>query len=140
MLTGSLKATAPAGIEIAGCPPKVICWSVPGTIIAPLACRAILAAPMRSGARPNALDSRTRRRDPPTLTRTMWRIVWFSNGGGGAANVVPGGTGDALQVAIQCGMAASVAAPSTVDAATTRLVARTSSLFIWVLLDRRRTA
>jgi hypothetical protein len=51
---------------------------VPGLRLAPSAAIATHAAPMVSGVLPYRLDSTTRTRLPPVLTRMIWRIVCFS--------------------------------------------------------------
>jgi hypothetical protein len=68
----------------------------PATMAAPLSLMAIAAAPIVSGAVPNALLNTARTCGPPMLMRTIWRSVWLlklSGGGACAAAAAGAATG-----------------------------------------------
>ncbi len=58
--TGSLTTRAPGGMVMEGCPPKVSAVAVPGVMALVPELRAIWAAPMVRGSRPNSLVRMTR--------------------------------------------------------------------------------
>jgi len=73
--TESLITSPPAGIVTVGLPAKVSRCIVPGTASAPDSSPATDAVPTVSGEVPNALESRTRNREPSTLGDTTSRTV-----------------------------------------------------------------
>ncbi|WP_220447705.1 hypothetical protein [Nonomuraea diastatica] len=106
--SGSDTTCAPTGTTAKGLPENVTGRAVPGRIVLtparPPSGSATEAAVMGSGAPPNALEKRTRSRDPPADTRTLCRSVppastrpSFVYGGGG---MLPG--------SVSCGMAVHV--------------------------------
>ena len=101
-VTGSLTSTAPGAIVADGLPLNMSGRLEPDTIASPLSRRAMLAAPTRSGAVPNALLNTARTSGPPMLTRTICRSVWLLKLSGGAgAGCARGGA-----AAGGCGIAA----------------------------------
>ena len=73
--TGSLVASALGGIITERRPAKYSGCEVPDAVRGPLASTATAASPIRSGAPPNALVSRTLILAPPALVTTISRIV-----------------------------------------------------------------
>ena len=73
------ESPPPAGIVMGPRPLNVRGRSEDGTIAAPLLRTAMWAAPITSGAAPNAFESQTRARRPPIEVCTIIRTVWFSN-------------------------------------------------------------
>jgi hypothetical protein len=69
--TGSLTSIAPARIVPLAFPLNVSAFVEAATIADSLSRRATWAAPISTGAVPNALLRTTRTRDPPMLVRTI---------------------------------------------------------------------
>ena len=91
---GSLVISAPAGIVTLGFPLNMRVRSEPVAIPDSLLRSATCAAPIISGALPNAFERATRARRPPMLVRTIMRTVWSLNALGagfaaGAAGAAP---------------------------------------------------
>src|SRR6476469_2286421 len=106
--SGSDTICAPTGTTVDGRPLKVTGRAVSGWIADtpawPPAGRATETAVIGSAAPPNALENRSRRFDPPTVTRTVWRNVVSAmtrpssvNGGGG---MLPGSVSCGIEVQV----------------------------------------
>src|ERR1700744_1425997 len=120
---GSLTMGADTGTVADRAPGKVTPWSLPGTMAPPgPAESATCTSPITRGLVPYSLLRRRRISEPPPLTRTTWRRVWFSKLGlagekGGAATRV-GGRGEAPHTPAQPPCAGcELAAPARARAA-----------------------
>src|ERR1051326_8486940 len=87
--TASLINTAPAGTVVVALPEKVIEWEEEVTIADPASRSAIDAAPIVSGAVPNAFEKTTRSASPLTVACTISRSVWLLGTSGGTAGPLP---------------------------------------------------
>ena len=98
-MTGSLTMRAPGGMTIDGAPPNVSGFALPAVMSPAPELRAIWAAPMVRGSRPNSLVKTKRTEGPPMEMWTISRRVVPSVPG--APNLAPGflaAMGDVAQV------------------------------------------
>jgi hypothetical protein len=101
---GSDTTLAPIGTTTEERPPNVRTRVEPGTIAdtpaLPSTGSATAAEVSGSAAPPNALENRTRSRDPPTVTCTVWRSVVSSS----TEEVPVNGAGGRLPGSVSCGI------------------------------------
>ena len=76
-VTGSLHASAPAGMVSDGLPPNVSVRSDPAVIVPPDCRSATCAAATTRGDVENLFVSFTRTWEPPSVVQTIVRSVWF---------------------------------------------------------------
>src|SRR4051794_15029235 len=117
---GSLTSGAPAGTVTDGRPSNVTTFSLPPLSSAPPSVSATRAAPIVSALAPYSFVSRSRTREPPTLSRTIWRTVCSLKLGVAGNGPAPGlgGSGEAPQLPIHFGSwawAASAASARRAD-------------------------